>query len=67
MNKNDTIVIERAGNGFMVRQHTHTNGTYKTTDVLVFNNMGWASSAGDGTECLLTWIERHFRDEPPKT
>ena len=63
----ETIIIERVGNGFILRpfQNEPRCVVRSTEDVLVFNEMGWASSPGNGEPCLLSFIEKHFRQPSP--
>lgn len=62
MKQNDSIVIERTANGFTVREMHRDNVAISSRELLVFNEMGYASGAGDERPCLLTWLEAHFRD-----
>lgn len=67
MNKNETIIIERVANGYLVRPLGRPQ--YETTDIrdiLVFQDMGYASAQQDyqPTEnTLLGFIAEHFTNE----
>ena len=56
----ETITILRTANGWLVRRQIFPGDAVMEGDCLVFNEMGYASSAGDGKECLLTFIAKHF-------
>jgi hypothetical protein len=65
--KGDTIVIESAANGFIVRPQVGRDQLYLNSDVCVFNDMGTPVSDRDGQkteETLLGWIAAHFSKAP---
>lgn len=62
MQKGQRITIERVENGYLVGPEHEPGMPIDFASYLVFNDMGYASSPGDcGRECLLTFIEAHFR------
>jgi hypothetical protein len=72
MNKNDTVVIRKVGNGFIVEPWGPPHIAMAISEMLVFNEMGFASGVGESgsTPCLLKFIEGHFTEgksvEEPK-
>lgn len=66
MNKNSSVVIERVANGYQVRPLYGAGDCFCLLDLMVFQDMGFASAARDyqSTEdTLLGFIESHFREE----
>lgn len=69
LNNNETIVIRRVGNGFQVSPDYEHGRCISLADVMVFQDLGYASSGKDqckpGGE-LLTWLADHFADPVDK-
>lgn len=66
--KNSPIVIERAGNGFVVRPLGEKEYAQWLADILVFNDLGYASQARDyGSNTSLTvFVASHFNEPTPE-
>lgn len=65
MNTDTPVIIERVGNGYQVRPMYGAGDSVCLTDVLVFQDMGYAGAARDHqkiTDTLLGWIEAHFTE-----
>lgn len=65
MKQGEGIIIERAANGWMVRSFMLGMHVNATTDLLVFQDMGYASGSGAENkkteDCLLGFIAQHFQ------
>lgn len=67
MNPNDSVTIERVANGWQVWVFHPGSACYSISDVMVFQDMGFASAARDGQkteDSLLGFIEAHFPPAP---
>lgn len=63
LEKKQTIVVERVGNGFHVMPLMDSGGMMALSDVYVFQDMGYASAARDHQDqkdTLLGFIAQHF-------
>ncbi len=67
MKSHSPIIIEQAGNGFIVRPYCADNRMYSTNDIFVFNAMRHAPEAYEYAKrgsSLLAFVEQHFHVEP---
>ena len=64
MRDGETITIRKVHNGFIVEPERPAHIMADIPAILVFNEMGYASSPGDSVAlpCLLKFIEQHFAD-----
>lgn len=65
---NTGIIIERVGNGFVVRPWGGPGSFISLDETLVFNDLGYASQARDygGNTSLTVFITSHFSEPTPE-
>lgn len=66
MAKNTTLLIERVGNGFMVRPNGHPDMPWALEDMVVFQDKGLVQSTRPDQPLeatLLGWLDKHFPSE----
>lgn len=58
----EPVIIRKVANGYMIEPLGIPTCVPPLTQVMVFNEMGWASAPGDSSlqPCLLKFIEAHF-------
>lgn len=63
-----TMIIERAGNGYILRPLTKPGDMYSISEVMVFQDKGFVSASRDNQrieDTLFGWLDRHFSDAEP--
>lgn len=68
-NKDTAVIVERVGNGYQVRPMYGNGEMVCVSDILVFQEKGFVSTARDYQPVeatLLGWLDQHFTEAKQK-